>query len=894
MPIQIDVHDMLQALRTPRLPSQRRAFSLRNGRFHNVGNTQFARALIGVRALIATSMLSSVFGCPVYATAPNIVIILADDLGFGDLGVNGQNARAAQGLPAIKTPHLDALAVESMSFSRMYTSPTCSPSRASLLTGFSQHHLIQENAGDATGLRPGEEDKTWAATLQQAGYKTGMWGKWHLGGVTSPGASNPAIYNYGELPTQQGFEVVYGTLGGGYHPARLWENDGSGGLKLSPNVYTPQWPGPGPPFQFADDTTANHAAQFISANAATGQPFASYIALQAPHEPFNEISTGEYADMPWPEVQKQYAAMVTNFDRNIGKILKTISDPNNDGNESDSIASNTIVMFASDNGALWSRIDGFDIEFFNSNGSFRGSKGTTLEGGIRTPFFVRWEGVTVPGSVNNDYVGSLADISPTFAELAGEDVPFGLDGRSMVSAITGEGDLAMQRPIVTSSRYLFSGLNQASWCVQLGDWKLIQRMSNMGYELYNIASDPYEATNLANSRADIRAAFIAIAELEGVREEPFFTAGLTTSPQNSYVTQYKYWAGTGGADFSTAGNWSGGTQYTLAGDPEAKYWNTAPGPNWLAKLSNTGLTAKQATVSSNAKVLAMQIEGPGAEMVVSIASNATLQAYNGIRVESGGVLHLNGGKLTGTGVVDVRAGGGIYGSGAIEGFQSILASIPEFNNSKFLQIQVSNGGVIDLFGQTDICSLAINGEFIQTAEGLLHVDVAGFSQVDSISVTGKTTFGGLISVSLADNYTPAIGNVFTFLTAGALSIQDFRLVGEDAAMFAPLITGTSLSLVYTGGQFWADFDFNGVVNGNDLDVWRDNFGKGLFAGDANRDGIVNGNDMLIWQRHFGRNYLSSAAVVPEPSALVAMGALAIVAPWLRGRRRSVEGSRSDQ
>jgi hypothetical protein len=339
-------------------------------------------------------------------------------------------------------------------------------------------------------------------------------------------------------------------------------------------------------------------------------------------------------------VQKQYAAMISNADANVGRIIRAIEDPNNDGDTSDSVASNTVIFFASDNGAFWpGSANGFDPEFFDSNGAYRGTKSNTLEGGIRTPFYVRWDGVTPAGSVNSDYVGSLADIYPTLAEFAGEDVPFGLDGRSMAPAITGEGRLAVQKPIQISSRFLFGGLNQASWSLQLGDWKLIQRMTNKAYELYNVQSDPTEASNLANSRSDIRAALLQLAIVEGALEEPYFVTGASSAPQNAYISQYKYWSPQGGdGNFSSAANWSGGTQFTKPTDPEALYWNSAPGPNWLAKLSNAGASPQQAMISSDARVLAMQIEGPEALMAVTIGQGATLQAYNGVRVEAGGLL----------------------------------------------------------------------------------------------------------------------------------------------------------------------------------------------------------------------------------------------------------------
>jgi len=816
------------------------------------------------------------------APKPNIVFILADDLGIGDLGVTGQNARAAAGLPAIATPNIDALAQQGMTFTRMYSTPLCSPSRASLLTGFEIHHLHKDVVEGSKGLRPGQLDKTWGQTLQEAGYTTGMFGKWHLGGVEWPGGAR-GVYDYNSIPTQKGFEIVNGTMAGGYRTDYVWEEDGMGGLVKVLNTYTPEWPGPGLPFKFTDDVATDRVVNMVKDSVSANQPFAAWVALQAPHEPLNNLPTGPYSDESWPLVQRQYAAMVGNLDKNVGRIMEAVSDPNNDGNTSDSIASNTIVVFSGDNGPLWNgNAIGYNNEFFDSNGPYRGEKSNTLEGGIRTPFFVRWDGVTTPGSVNNSHVGSLADIYPTLAEVAGLDTPFGLDGVSMLPAITGTGRDTQQDAHVWTARYSF--LNQASWVVQMADWKLIRRMSNMGYELYHISADPYETTNLATTRTDVRDALQAVAAIEGVLEEPYFQAGNTAAPQNVFYTQYKTWAPQpDSTSFNLAANWSGGTQFNADGDPESRYWNTGPGPNWLATLSNPLGGHRNAFVANTVKVLAMDVQGDVGTMQVNVMSGARLEAYNGVRIGDAGILRMLDGTVATAREIDVRPGGSLTGAGLVTGFQSVLAGIPEFNGKRLLDPEVLNAGIVDIYQGSAAGLLTIDGDFRQGSSGELRIDIFGDGGVpgvdfDKLAITGDATLGGSLYVDLNGAYTPAPGQMFPVLSAGSVTLAGLKLTGPDASMFALAVeSGADLVLSYVD----ADFDADGVVDGGDLAIWQQHFGAATSQGDANNDGWVDGADFLTWQRQVGSAAVASPAggwSVAEPSG----GALAMASAMIGG------------
>lgn len=822
------------------------------------------------------------------AAQPNIVFILADDLGIGDLGVNGQNDRAAAGLPAIATPNLDALAGQSVSFTRMYSTPLCSPSRASLLTGFEIQNLRRDTTDGLNGFRAGAEDETWAQMLQEHGYRTAMYGKWHIGGIDSPTGSL-GIYDYNSIPTQKGFEVAYGGMAGGYRTRYLWENNGAGGMVLTPNEYTPSWPGPGLPYKFTEDAQTDRVVRLIKESTTTDpRPFAAYVALQAPHDPFNQVDLGPYASQPWPDVQKQYAAMVSNLDMNVGRIIASIEDPNGDGDKSDSIASNTLIMFASDNGALWNHGSGYLTEYFDSNGAYRGQKSTTLEGGIRTPFYVRWDGVTAPGSVNNDHVGSLADIYPTIAELAGDSAPIGVDGVSMLSAITGQGADRQQDAHVWTARWTF--LNQASWAIQMADWKLRRNMANQSYELYQIAADPYETTNLASIRTDIRNALAAVVQLEGALDEPFFATGNQSQPGNVYYTQYKQWEPQqGSSSFNAAGNWAGGTQFNLNGDPQSLNWNSGPARNWLATVANGGNSSQTAVVDAHARVLGLEISGAVATMELAVLPSVRLDAYNGIRLNSGGALRLDNSTIATARELDIRAGGLLTGSGLVTGYQDIIAGIPEFDGRGLLEPEVVNAGVVDPSSSTAAGIITVNGDLANAELGQLRFDLLGSGgaagvDYDKITVNGDANLAGFIYVDLAAGFIPLPGEWFPVLSATRLQLGEVQLIGPDALSFSAFTAGSDLILSFnplSGGPFIpGDFDRNGVVDGADLIVWQDNFGQQSGLGDGDNNGVVDGADFLVWQRQYqvaGEMPPSGgASAVPEPTGLT-IAAIAIFA-----------------
>jgi hypothetical protein len=415
----------------------------------------------------------------------------------------------------------------------------------------------------------------------------------------------------------------------------------------------------------------------------------------------------------------------------------------------------------------------------------------------------------------------------------------------------------------------------------MGDWKLIRRMWNSTYELYQIDADPYETTNLATSRADIVNALQSVVELEGVLEEPYFVTGNTSAGTNVFYTQYKAWSPqAGSSDFGAAGNWSGGTQRNRTDDPDAKYWNTGPGPNWLATVANTSGGFQNAAVTADAKILGIHVRADAGSMQqVTVATNVTLEAYNGVRIGPGGILQLVQGTLTTAKEVEIQAGGKLVGAGEINGYQDVIAGIPEFAGKRLLEPEVRNAGLIDIYRGSQAGLLTINGDFEQTDSGKLYIDVfgagVGGTAFDKLVVSGAATLQGSLVVELAPSFVPLPGQTFSVLSAESIVASDLQLSGPDARWFnMSVIGGTDLVLTFAS----ADFDGNGFVNADDLLVWQDRFG-GVSGGqgDADADGDIDGADFLSWQRQLGSiSEIAPIANVPEPSAL-AMGASMLIA-----------------
>ena len=648
------------------------------------------------------------------APRPNIVLIMVDDLGPHELGVTGQLDRAANGLPSIDTPRLDALAAGGLRMNQFYAAtPICASTRSSLMTGLhSGHASIDRNGGNNGGNAMRGEEVTVAEVLQAAGYRTGAYGKWGLGGFdhTSGSASfsNPQVTHPDSLPTANGFDEYYGYLNQvrahDYYQSFQWQHDGNGSVEVDPTSTA----------DYSHDLIAARAEQFVADHAPGDDPFFLYAPYTLPHGSFNppndEIRQ-DYITRGYTNAEANYAAMVTRLDRSVGALVDRVNDPNGDGDTSDSELDSTLFLFASDNGGT-SGQEGL----FNGNGALRGAKGSVNEGGIRSAFIASWQGTIAPGQVDDDYVASLTDIFATFAELGGADVPVELDSHSFAGRLTGEG--------ATPNHFqIFQ--HQGPWAIRRGDWKLSRISGSL--RLYNLEDDPGENNNLLSNptpeQQEIANLLQSIALAEGVEMD----AG-TNAVSTTHIVQYKRWDATGTADWADNDNWTGGSQFNTRGTP-ANNFASGPANNWSALLQNDDPQPKTAVISASSEVLALEVGSGGGGMTVEVASSANLIARNGARISSGGTVNLDGGSLSTIRTIEVRDGGTLRGSGDIGTVHDLGAT-------------VVNHGLIDLVpGEVSTAAeqLVANGGFENGTDVTGDGDYS-YQEIDTWTTDGDATF----------------------------------------------------------------------------------------------------------------------------------------------------------
>lgn len=425
---------------------------------------------------------------------PNIVYILADDLGYGDLSCYGQTK--------FKTPNIDKMADEGMLFTQHYAGTTvCAPSRSSLMTGQTTGHtFIRGNKEwQPEGQYPIEAKAfTIAELLKEAGYTTGGFGKWGLGFVGTEGD-----------PNKQGFDEFYGyncqRMAHNYYPGHLWDNDKK--IILEGNT--------GDKFgEYAPKLIHQRALQFIEKN--RDKPFFLYYPTTIPHAelllpkkylkkfrgkylPERKYKGAEFGDKRFregaygtqPESHAAFAAMVTLLDKQVGEVLAKLKELG--------LEKNTLVIFTSDNGPHHE--GGADPDYFNSNGIYKGYKRDLYEGGIREPMIAWWPGKIKAGTTNN-HISAFWDMMPTFAEMAGVKPPKNIDGISMLPTL-------LSKKGQKQHDYLYWEFHEGGGkkALRKGDWKLVSRFINKPdkttMELYNLKTDPGEKKNVAKKHPDI-------------------------------------------------------------------------------------------------------------------------------------------------------------------------------------------------------------------------------------------------------------------------------------------------------------------------------------------------------------------------------------------------------
>jgi arylsulfatase A-like enzyme len=405
------------------------------------------------------------------ATKPNIVFILADDLGYGDLGCYGQKR--------IHTPNIDRLAKEGLRFTQCYAGSTvCAPSRCCLMTGkHTGHANVRGNKTVPV------TDTTIADVLKKAGYHTALIGKWGLGEAGSIG-----------VPNKRGFDFFFGYLNQvhahNYYPDYLWRNQEKvtiAGNEVKNGVAFKR-------ARYSPDLFTEEVLGYL--NKHKDGPFFLYLAYILPHannEKGNADGNGmevpsdkPYSNQSWPQPQKNHAAMITHLDDAVGQVMKKLKDLG--------IDDNTIVFFSSDNGPH--QEGGADPKFFQSAGPLRGLKRDLTEGGIRVPMIVRWKGVIKPGE--SDLPWAFWDVLPTAAELAGTTPPAGIDGLSVAPTLRGKGEQKKHD-------FLYWEFHErgSQMAVRMGDWKAIRKQLGSALELYDLSKDFHEDNNLAAKHPDV-------------------------------------------------------------------------------------------------------------------------------------------------------------------------------------------------------------------------------------------------------------------------------------------------------------------------------------------------------------------------------------------------------
>jgi len=409
-------------------------------------------------------------------TRPNIVLLLADDLGYNELGSYGQKI--------IKTPHIDSLAKKSMMFTDFYAgSPVCSPARAVLLTGKSSSHVSIR--GNAAFIRDSvwkqialdKNEYTLGEMFKEAGYQSAFIGKWHLD--TADQAETWAFSHGFDFAAQE----QWGGSTDKYKKQGLWLN---GNEELLPYDFNNH--------DCKDAFYTDTAFKFLEEKS-NDKPFFLFMSYRSPHSFEGPIrDTLWYSKEDWPKVEQAQAAKITLQDQQVGRLLEKLESMNE--------LDNTIVLYTSDNGAHFNHdnVNGHQLEFFDSNGNLRGGKRDLYEGGLRVPLIAYWKNQIIPGSKTN-HISGFRDVMTTFAEIIGIEKPSHNNGISFLPTLLNRKQkkhefLNWEFQLSGSFQELPDGGFRQS--VRIGDFKAVRYGINSNTEVYNLINDESETNDISN------------------------------------------------------------------------------------------------------------------------------------------------------------------------------------------------------------------------------------------------------------------------------------------------------------------------------------------------------------------------------------------------------------
>ena len=736
---------------------------------------------------------------------PNIIYIFVDDLSSGMVGFTNPNT-------PVLTPNIDALAAAGLQFTQAYANTICSPSRGSLHTGYHNGHAINDRNVinfRAEDIMPGE-------MIKPAGYATAVYGKWGFGSTTgtNTGTSgvdtlrlNPVITNTNTLPTMHGYDDFVGYLNHvqahRFFIDPLWQSDLSSPTTMS-HFVTGNNAGDNVTNTFeayTDDIHTREAMSFITNSTLASTPFMIQMHYNSPHPPFDpgqqldfdfdgtpRIWDQDYQGLGLTVKQRQLAAMITRLDEHVGALVAHLSDPNEDGDESDSILENTVVMFTSDNGG--EPTDTLSVEDWNELGGnnfygvgLRGGKRDLFEGGLRVPFFAYWPGTIAPNQTTDEII-DLADFMPTVADLAGIDAPIGLDGVSYAGLLTGEGMFRRRSHFVWEHHERDgpdADSRDARWSVLKDNLKLIH-FSDGSEDLYDLNTDPGETQTLdLNAFADVRAELQAIAVAEGVAESG-----------TGHAARHVDWIGSDQDSTTSAGNWS---NYNAAQEL------------WVSVIANS-LSSDSSIDFESTELLGVEVRGDSALQTIRVNQSNELAIGNELRVGANGRAHVDAGSLNSRRWLDIRSGGQLTGIGDLAGqlynWGSIAPGLP--TDLPAAVVDDSEGPAPGNFGGTVDPGVALSSS--EPTENVIFDGITG-STIQTIihSSANPGARGQNFEIGPAGS-TAEIGGV-TFQSRGTQSFQngdemtivifsgdDFAGINQQTVSPAGLAMAPGITLLY--------------------------------------------------------------------------------------------------